>query len=99
LLLRNDQALGHHWLRLRLVGRAPNTGALGARVTLGAGGQTQRRLLMPSRSYLSAVDLPLSFGLGEAEAVDSLEVIWPDGTSQSVPVPGVDREIVVEQGG
>ncbi len=99
LLLRNEQDLGHHWLRVRLVGLPPNTGAIGAQVRLEAGGSVQQRGVMPTRSYLSAVDLPLTFGLGEAEQVDRLEVVWPDGTTQTVPVDGVDREIRVEQGG
>ena len=43
LLLRNDQELGHHWLRVRLVGRGANREAIGACVLLTAGGQTQRR--------------------------------------------------------
>ncbi len=33
-LLRNDQQLGHHWLRVKLVGQAPNRDAIGASVEL-----------------------------------------------------------------
>ena len=97
LLLRNDQALGHHWLRVRLVGDGRNRGALGARVELTAGGVTQRRQVTPTRSYLSQSELPVTFGLGEIAAVESLVVTWPDGTRQEVEVPGVDRLIVVEK--
>lgn len=98
LLLRNDQESGHHWLRVVLRGRPPNTGALGAQLTLNAGGTSQRRLLMPARSYLSAVGLPITFGLGDLDTVDSLEIKWPDGTVESRPVEAVDREIRIEQG-
>jgi len=97
LLLRNDQRLGHHWLRLRLVGSAGNREAIGAWATLSAGGTTQQRQVMPSRSYLSQVELPLTFGLGATASVDSLHVRWPDGSTQDVDVPGVDRLIVVER--
>ncbi|MEE8522733.1 MAG: VCBS repeat-containing protein [Thermoanaerobaculia bacterium] len=48
LLLRNDQDLGHHWLRLRLEGAPPNRDAIGARVELVAGGVTQRRQVTPT---------------------------------------------------
>jgi len=97
-LLRNDQHTGHHWLRLRLVGTAANRDALGAEVTLRAQGVTQYRQLHPSRGYLSQVELPLTFGLGTATAVDELTVTWPGGQVQRVPVPGVDRVLTVVQG-
>jgi hypothetical protein len=98
-LIRNDQQLGHHWLRLRLIGRGANRDAVGARVLLRAGGQTQSRMVMPTRSYLSQVELPVTFGLGDADAVDALTVIWPDGEAQEVTVDRVDALIEIEQHG
>ena len=99
LLIRNDQALGHHWLRVRLVGRGGNREAIGARLVLEAGGVVQRRQVMPTRSYLSQVELPVTFGLGSAERIDSLKVHWPGGGVQDVPVDAVDTVLTVEQGG
>ncbi|MGE0190813.1 MAG: CRTAC1 family protein [Planctomycetota bacterium] len=97
LLLRNDQRLGHHWLRVRLVGRGPNTDAIGATVRAVVDGRTLTRRVMPTRSYLSQCELPVTFGLGLATTVASLEVIWPDGATQRVEVADVDREIVVRR--
>jgi hypothetical protein len=96
-LLRNDQASGHHWLRVRLVGTTSNRDAIGAWVELTAGGRTQRRQVMPTRSYVSQVELPVTFGLGASETVEALRVHWPGGGTQDVQVPGVDRRITVEQ--
>jgi hypothetical protein len=95
LLLRNDQALGHRWLRVALEGRSSNRDAIGAWVVLSAGGIEQRRQVMPTRSYLSQVEPVVTFGLGQAATIDSLEVIWPDGHRQAVTPPGVDRAIRV----
>jgi hypothetical protein len=97
LLLRNEQSLGHHWLRVELKGKAPNRDAIGAWVDLTAGGVTQRRQVMPFRSYLSQVELPITFGLGENDRVDALTVIWPDGTRQDVQPEFIDNLLVVEQ--
>jgi hypothetical protein len=97
LLLRNDQALGHHWLRIRLTGTRANRDAIGARVEVRAGGITQVRQLMPIRSYLSQVESVLTFGLGSADRVDSVEVHWPDGSRQSVAGAKVDTLLEITQ--
>lgn len=86
LLLRNDQQLGHHWVRLRLKQPGSNPDAIGAWVEVDAGGVTQRRQVMPTRSYLSQVELPVTFGLGSSDRVDEIRITWPDGAIQ--PLPG-----------
>ena len=97
-LLRNDQALGHHWLRVRLIDeQTANRDAIGAWVELESGGVVQQRQVMPTRSYLSQVELPVTFGLGNVDAVDRLTVVWPGGQRQDVAVDGVDRTIVVRR--
>jgi hypothetical protein len=98
-LLRNDQDTGHHWLRLILEGVQANRNGFGAEVTLRAGGVTQYRQLHPSRGYLSQVELPITFGLGQATSVDELTITWPGGQKQQVEVPGVDRTLRVVQEG
>ncbi len=62
-----------------------------------AGGLTQRRQVMPTRSYLSQVERTVTFGLGTAAEADSLKVVWPDGSEQTVEVAGVDRLQVIVQ--
>ena len=91
LLLRNDADTGHHWLRLRLEGKPPNTHAIGARVTLEAGGTTQHRTVMPTRSYLSQVEPTLTFGLSDADKVDRITIIWPDGNEQVLADLAIDQ--------
>ena len=87
LLLRNDQKLGHHWMRVKLEDpTSPNHDAIGAWIELTANGVMQRRQVMPTRSYLSQVELPVTFGLGEATSIESLKIIWPDGQNQVVSV-------------
>ena len=97
LLLRNDQRLGHHWLRLKLVGHHSNRSAIGAQVRARVNGHLLLREVMPTRSYLSQSELPITLGLGSATRVDSLEIIWPGGRHQPVPVPRVDTLQTVEE--
>ena len=97
LLLRNNQKLGHHWLRVKLIGTRSNRDAIGAWVELVAGGTTQRRQVMPTRSYLSQVELPITFGLGDSTAIDLLRITWPDGTVQELKDVAVDTDMKVLQ--
>ena len=99
LVLRNDQRLGHHWVRVVLHGRGANRDGIGAWIELTAAGRVQRRQVMPTRSYLSQVELPVTFGLGASTLVDSLRVIWPDGTAQQVEPVQVDATLRIVQPG
>ena len=97
LLLRNDQQLGHHWLRLKLVGTKGNRDAIGACIRVRLGDQTLWRQVMPTRSYLSQSELPVTIGLGAATRFDELEITWPGGQKQSVPQAALGTTTIVEQ--
>jgi len=97
LLLRNDQKLDHHWLRLKLIGTKSNRDAIGAWIKVRVGNQTLSRQVMPTRSYLSQSELPVTIGLGKASRVESVEVIWAGGAVQKVEQPRLDGVTVVRQ--
>jgi hypothetical protein len=97
LLLRNDQDLGHHYLRFRLIGGRANRDAIGAWIEVRVGETILRRQVMPTRSYLSQVELPVTIGIGNNEHVDDVTVFWPDGTSQKVTDYALDGVTVVTQ--
>ena len=96
-LLRNDQKPGHHWLRIKLVGRDKNRDAIGAWAEVRIGEQHFRRDVMPTRGYCSQSELPLTIGLGPATHVDQVQIHWPDGTTQEVQAPAIDEELRIEQ--
>lgn len=92
-ILRNDQQLQHSWLRLRLEGAArSNRDAAGALVMVKSGGTTQRRFVTTTRSYLSACEPTLTFGLGASQQVDQVTIRWPDGKQQSLTGLSVNQE-------
>ena len=97
LLLRNDQKLGRHWVRFKLVGTASNRDAIGAEVRLRVGGQTLYRTVMPTRGYLSQSELPVSFGLGSRDQVEAVEIRWPNGKTQTLSGFTVDALNVVTE--
>jgi len=97
-LLRNDQGLGHHFVRFRLVGRGGNRDALGAQVAILCGGRRQVRWVRTGSSYLSQSELAVTFGLGRHTELTAAEVRWPSGDLEVFAVGGVDRQHVLEQG-
>lgn len=98
MLLRNEQATGHHFVRLKLEGAsAANRDAIGASVELVSGGTHQWRQVAATRSYLSSSELPVTFGLGATNRVDSIEVTWPGGKRQKVDTGVVDRLTVIRE--
>lgn len=96
-LLRNDQQLGHRWLRFKLVGRSANRDAIGAWVEVLSEGELLRRQVMPSRSYLSQSELPVTIGLGKRSRIDRVAVRWPGGQVQEVRDYRINGLTVVEQ--
>ena len=97
LLLRNDLDPATPPLRLKLTGRRSNRDAIGAWVTVVAGGRTLSRQVMPTRSYLSQSELPVTLGLGAGAAVDELWVQWPGGRRQRIPPPQPGPTVTVEE--
>jgi len=94
LIVRN-RSPGGNWITLELEGAGKsNRDAIGAEVTLTAGGKQQRAQVMGGTSYCSASDMRLRFGLGAARLVDRLAVKWPSGqieTIRNLPVNRVRR--------
>ncbi|MFO0910208.1 MAG: CRTAC1 family protein [Isosphaeraceae bacterium] len=78
-VFRNDGGNSHSWIRLTLNGTKSNRSGIGASVVVKSGGATQRRQLFPAKGYLSSVELPLTFGLGDATQADSIVIRWPSG--------------------
>jgi hypothetical protein len=101
-VLRNDNNLGHHWIRLRLEGDGihSNRSAIGARIILQAGGVEQRREIAAARGYLSQSEMTATFGLGKVEKVDRIIIHWPGkdaGAPTVIEKPAIDKEHTIKQ--
>ena len=94
---RPDQSV-----RLRLVGaERSNRDAVGARVTARIGSRSLTCQVNGGESYLSAPEKTLTFGLGGASRIDSLEIRWPDGRRESLGAiaGGTNRTVTEGSGG
>lgn len=80
-VFRNDMAQGNY-VQIQLAGKnGSNASAIGAHVTVKAGGVTQMAEVGGGYGLFGQQnDLVLHFGLGAACAIDEVTVRWPDGS-------------------
>lgn len=93
-LLRNDQATGNHWLRVKL--SREGKAVIGSSVAVElSNGRVMKRTVSPTRSYQSQVELPVTFGLGKNATVDRVVVTWPGGTTKVITDVKMDQLLKV----
>ncbi|HZW32679.1 MAG TPA: FG-GAP-like repeat-containing protein, partial [Isosphaeraceae bacterium] len=95
----HNQTAGGHWVSFLLEGSRSNRDAVGAVVTVTAGGRRSRAWRYGGGSYQSASDPRLHFGLGTHRRVDALEVLWPSGRIDSYRDLAADTVYRVREGG
>lgn len=67
------------WVRVRLRDDAPNTYGVGAKIRVIADGTTRVRWITSgSTGMYTGAPLEAHFGLGSADRIERLEVVWPD---------------------
>jgi hypothetical protein len=96
LLLRNETRPSGRWLKLRLLDRrgAP---AIGARAVVTAGGKSQHREVRSGSSHQSQNAFDLHFGLGDAEAVERVEILWPGGRKSTLERVETNRTVTARE--
>ena len=97
-LLRNDGGNSNHWLGLTLKGKDGPASAIGAKVTITAGGKKQVMVNQWATSYLANNDPRVHFGLGPDKKIDLLEIRWSDGNKEAYKNIDPDRYITILEG-
>ncbi|SKB80065.1 Repeat domain-containing protein [Salegentibacter salinarum] len=94
---RSSEKLENNYLKLNLNGQGKNTFAIGSKALLYLDNQVLSQELIPTRGFQSSIDYSLTFGLGKAEKIDSLRIIWPDKTTQLVENPQINTTLELNQ--
>lgn len=81
-LLKNTAPAAGRFLNLDLKGTKVNRSAIGARVTVEAGGRKWIDEVFSGSSFYSQSSFTLHFGLGPVRAADSVTVRWPGGKTE-----------------
>ncbi len=96
-LLRNDQASGNHWLKVKLIGTKSNRTGLGARVIVTIGERKQAQAVLSQTSYYSHDDLRLHFGLGDKLKADRIDIHWPSGQTTTLKDVKADQVLTIKE--
>jgi hypothetical protein len=98
-LFRNDGGNRNNVLRVQTAGTSSNRDGIGARVEVSLrGGARQWQIVKTGSSYASQSELPLTFGLGQATAVDAVRVLWPNGRTDSTGPIAANTFITIQEG-
>ncbi len=98
-LLRNSGEHANNVLRVQTIGVASNRNGIGARVEVWVRGGAQLwQIVKTGSSFASQSELPLTFGLGGATAVDAVRVTWPGGRVDSIGTVEANQLITVQEG-
>jgi len=74
----------NNFIQVKLNGNSSNRRGIGAKIYITTGNKRQYIYHSPYRGYMSTMDDRAHFGIGHNTEVDRLEVIWPDGSQQTL---------------
>jgi hypothetical protein len=98
MLLANRTETDHHWVAFHLRGRAPNTDAVGAHLTIESAGRRQVREVQVGNGFGGGSSLVQHVGLAGAARVDRVLVEWPNGEKQEWRDLAADASYRLRQG-
>jgi hypothetical protein len=99
MILEPKPILSNHWVSFALEGAPTNRLALNARIRVTTGTLQQLQEVRSGGSYLSQSDLPLHFGIGKSRTLDQVEVLWPNGPTQTFTNVAPDHFYTLKQNG
>jgi Flp pilus assembly protein TadD/peroxiredoxin len=97
-VLRNTMKELGNAVVFRLRGTKSNRDAIGAAITLEAGGLRQTKFLQAGSGFLSQHAKELSFGVGNTEGTVDATVRWPSGLTQTFARVPVNHRISIQEG-
>ncbi len=87
-----------NWLGIRAFDPRLRREAIGARVTVETSAGPRLVVTRPQGSYLSAGPAAAHLGLGNAGAVESFDVVWPDGLAETFAGARANRIVTLVRG-
>ncbi|MBD0296647.1 MAG: VCBS repeat-containing protein, partial [Flavisolibacter sp.] len=98
-IYRNNttQRLQNHYIDIQLKGNDANTSGYGSKVVFINDGVMQMNYITATRGFESSSAAVAHFGLGNEKIIDTLQIIWPDGQTQTLTNVQADQKLIVQQ--
>ena len=97
-LFRNELPAGKHWIAIALKSYSHNIDGIGSKVVISLNGRKYMQEVHGGYGTHASQHSSLAhFGLGAAEKIDSILVIWPDGKKQSLANIPVNQKITITE--
>ena len=97
-LLVNQVRSPNHWIAIKTEGTKSNRDGIGARIRV----RTENRILVDEvrtgSSYNSNNDRRVHFGLGPSPKIQSIEIRWPSGLTETFDSPKADQILLLREG-
>ncbi|RZK47611.1 MAG: hypothetical protein EOO94_00190, partial [Pedobacter sp.] len=90
-----NNANENNFIKIRLEGDGKNVFGIGATVIVKSAAGEQMQEMYPVRGYQSSVDYVLNFGLGKAQKVDEIRVIWSPDSATIVSGAAVNTTVTI----
>lgn len=97
-VLRNAMTDLGNSVAFRLQGKKSNRDAIGAAITIEAGGHPQTKLLQAGSGFLSQHSKEIFFGLGTADNAFRATICWPSGLTQVLDKLPANHRIEIQEG-
>ncbi|HEX4036958.1 MAG TPA: FG-GAP-like repeat-containing protein [Acidobacteriaceae bacterium] len=97
IILRNVGGNANRSLRIALTGLADNKTAIGTKVEVLANGMWQKFEVQGGSGYLSQGSTEILAGLGKADHVDVVRLLWPTGVPQDEIDVGAKKEVDLKE--
>lgn len=97
-LLENRSESPGRWVQLELVGTVSEREAIGARVSVKTDAGDWTAWIVGGDAFLCNRERILHLGLGDSQAIESLEITWPSGRSQTFSDVGIERRHLAIEG-
>ena len=92
-----EKMMGNNYVKLSFNGDGANKFAIGTSVTFYYGQNVVNQEVIPSRGFQSSMEYDMTLGLGDAEKVDSIRVVWPNNKIQLLTDIEVNQKVTLNQ--
>ncbi|WP_296314463.1 VCBS repeat-containing protein [Winogradskyella sp. UBA3174] len=94
-LYENTTNGSKNYISLDFEYKKSNNQGIGLKAIIYSDNKHQLKQLYTSRGFLSSVDSKLHFGINDATAIDSIQIIWPNNKLQTVKNPEINQRLKI----